>query len=83
MQIKIQLWLCTNALNVLYTISHSEFQYVQWETVRNANKLCILYPRVDHDVQQDEDEEGQDLEEDVGDARHLENQWKWNVRNWI
>ena len=37
-----------------------------------ANENCILYPRVDHDVQQDEDEERQDLEEDVGDARHLD-----------
>ena len=31
----------------------------------------ILYPGVDHDVEQDEDEEGGDLEEDVGDAGNL------------
>ena len=32
---------------------------------------CLLYPPVDHDVEGDEDEEGQDLEENVGDAGNL------------
>ena len=32
---------------------------------------CLLYPRVDHDVEEDEDEEGQDLEEDVWNAGDL------------
>ena len=40
--------------------------------MKRGNKLNILYPCVDHHVQGDKDEEGQDLEEDVGDARHLD-----------